>query len=99
MSANHTPAPWHVEFRQNYGGTKSAEHIVSENGDLICEGIHWNKNGEADAQLIAAAPELLEALEEVLLTEGRGLDCWERDTFNKARAAVAKATGKDATPR
>jgi hypothetical protein len=46
---------------------------------------------EADAKLIAAAPELLEALKDALCA----LDCCGKDypAASKARAAIAKATG------
>jgi hypothetical protein len=37
--------------------------------------------------------ELLEALEEVMTTEGRSLDSWEREAFDKARAAIARVKG------
>lgn len=41
----------------------------------------------ADAALIAAAPELLAALEEVIAISDRKHDAWDR-----AKAAIAKAT-------
>lgn len=45
---------------------------------------------EADARLIAAAPELLEALKNAIeIIEGTGLDA------SIQRAAIAKATGED----
>lgn len=44
--------------------------------------------GAANANLMAAAPELLEALEGVLRVADR-----ETDEFDAARAAIAKATG------
>jgi SHS2 domain-containing protein len=63
---------------------------------------------EADARLIAAAPELLEALEEAadaLADEQSVIDEEERnehpvlaghfETLQKARAAIAKAKGTD----
>ena len=59
---------------------------------------------QAVAQLMMAAPELLEALEGVLsaaehayhtaaFTDPDGGDWWER--INRARAAIAKSTGAD----
>jgi hypothetical protein len=60
------------------------------------------KNGTgnhlADARLIAAAPDLLEALESLLLVtlsrgESLGLDD-QGPVLGKARTAIAKATGK-----
>lgn len=60
------------------------------------------KEIEANARLIAAAPELLEALEEMLLSHGyfnedilspEPIQC-ECDECTKARAAIAKAKGQ-----
>ena len=51
---------------------------------------------DANAQLMAAAPELLEALE-MLLTIGPNYfsaDAYERSLWQNARDAVKKATGK-----
>jgi len=49
---------------------------------------HGRNNFEADARLIAAAPELLEALKEMVrMAEIEG---WEG--FGKAKAAISKAT-------
>jgi hypothetical protein len=52
----------------------------------ISEGLH-----EEDARLIAAAPELLAALEEV--TEIDGQETGDRGPWGRARAAIAKAKG------
>jgi len=46
-------------------------------------------NPDADARLIAAAPDLLEALQGVLRVADRATD-----EFDAARAAIAKATGE-----
>ena len=49
----------------------------------------------ANARLIAAAPDLLEALKEIVAAaDGKG---WEQldPSFKKARAAIAKAEGED----
>ncbi len=69
MSAGHTPGPWAV--------TKAKSRKVTAKGVLICTAVlrnsattAQNKHGkgqheaEANARLIAAAPALLEALEE-----------------------------------
>ena len=98
MNAKHTPGPWHIWFRQNYGRPKSAECIIAENGDLICEGLNWNKNGEVDALILAAAPELLEALQ-MLMPQAPNAwaenDAYALAMWDNATAAIAKATGKD----
>ena len=90
-----TPGPWEV----------------GEDGDVIWgpewEGrktfvasVPFNKTPrtEADARLIAAAPELLEALEELMsdVLDIRGVDVeeYKPEGFKRARAAIAKATGE-----
>jgi hypothetical protein len=98
--SKHTPGPWSV-FRQD--GYATYIHAINE-GDEIntfqVASCHCATNrkyfptrneAEANARLIAAAPDLLEVLQEVmdrpLLTEGA--DWWVR-----ARAAIAKAEGQ-----
>jgi hypothetical protein len=51
---------------------------------------------ESNAQLMAAAPELLEALEMLLTIEPNYFeaDAYERSLWQNARDAVKKATGK-----
>ena len=98
----HTPGPWDVE-------PKGSRHFVDGADGLTVAyldraGVRERAEIEANARLIAAAPELLEALEGAEeLAEGaikllRQLDmetgriaaeCVLRD----ARAAIAKATG------
>lgn len=50
-----------------------------------------------DSQLMAAAPELLEALEMLLTIEPNyfSVDAYERSLWENARDIVAKATGKN----
>ncbi len=89
----HTPGPWRV----TYDGTAYfvQEHLkievlsVDEHGNP-CK---WSKEREGNARLIAAAPELLEALE--LLVDNPYREGTESDERLRriARAAIAKATG------
>ncbi len=57
--SKHTPAPWRVNF-------KKFSEIKAENGALIATANNLNglENLQANARLIAAAPELLKALKE-----------------------------------
>ena len=52
---------------------------------------------EANAQLMAAAPELLEALEMLLTVEPNyfSADAYERSLWENARETIAKAIGKN----
>ena len=83
--SKHTPGPWRVvEDRV----PSSLEVYAGKTAIAEC----WRRADVeteiANARLIAAAPDLLEALEFVI----RGVpDTWEG--VQKARAAIAKATG------
>ncbi len=60
-----------------------------ENG-LI--GAFWNKK---DQQLHIAAPDLLDALLQFEAHYPHGINPWLDEAWNKARAAIAKAEGRD----
>lgn len=85
-----TPGPWRYWFEEGYVG-----EITSANGKLVA-GFDTEPN-EADARLIAAAPELLGACELIVsafdaLKQGSAARN-EPLQINAARAAIAKATG------
>ena len=60
MSTKHAPAPWSV---YQYG---TRPMVIDSGRDAVCECFTFpnRERGEADATLIAAAPDLLAALEE-----------------------------------
>lgn len=74
----HTPGPW---AHTDYGSIKDA------NNATVAEVLPGGRT--ADARLIAAAPDLLAALEEVVSLSDRDHAAWDR-----ARAAIAKAKGE-----
>ena len=94
--AQHTPGPWSIEHEKNgcglfvMTGTRFSENI--------CE--VQNANKEANARLIAVAPELLEALASI--ANGNTMQGVENFThgdviqkhYQIARAAIAKAKGE-----
>jgi len=102
MSKN-TPAPWAFQKAEDCMGRKLDEMVrwvITADGHSlwICTGPTWDQDhaeeSESNARLIAAAPELLEALTEIVAAaDGDG---WKKldATFAGARAAIAKATGK-----
>lgn len=96
MDIKHTPGPWHVidggrhwnnpDITNYRIHAPTSEHgfnvAYSEHGELVAEHVYE----EADAHLIAASPDLLEALQ-------YALPYLERGELGMARAAIARATG------
>ncbi len=88
----HTPGPWRYEYEPGYNG-----ELIAANETIIAEFI--SEPRPPNARLIAAAPDLLEALQRISLAKPDQLDhsidvaIIER-CANVARAAIAKATGE-----
>ena len=91
MNATHTPGPWVVTPLGEFGNIT----VSGRNGEPVAmcgtEAIEGGGNGrevdETNASLIAAAPELLEALRAFIDNDGPDPEECER----MARAAIAKA--------
>lgn len=116
MNTKHTPGPWRT-LAKNPRKIVTAEtrHTIvascytdASNGPGLrtkqSAGSPPREDAEANARLIAAAPELLEALESCRLyiegvAEFNGLAITGPGTLaktvNEARAAITKATGKE----
>ncbi len=93
MEKNHTPGPWKTQTHISLDRME----IRDANGRRIAECAMdfpmSAKTHDANASLIAAAPELLEALQEIVTAaDGEG---WSQldASFTKARAAISKAIG------
>ncbi len=86
--AKHTPGPWRAEEREvvTYLGHPIAEVLDTAEG---LEGS--DAEADANARLIAAAPDLVAALEMILA----GVDSGQlmQQSIDQARAAVVKAKG------
>jgi hypothetical protein len=89
MSGGHTPGPWSPAGPyKNFNNVYDLFEIHwSPDGECVAETVH----GEANARLIAAAPELLEALSAFVVGADAGHVSVEVD--RNARAAITKATG------
>jgi hypothetical protein len=106
MSEKHTPGPWSIWTSNSF------RRIVSDatRREVLC-GVVQRSDGHPDlyfpnggyegpdARLIAAAPELLEALilleaEMVLSGNAGSTDYGWKPAIEKTRAAIAKATGE-----
>lgn len=98
---NHTPGPWFTDIRED---TDERRYIMSEKapfpGTVAIVTLDVAE-AEANARLIAAAPELLEALQRFLDYESAmnsredvsGMLIYA-EFSDMARAAIAKATGE-----
>jgi hypothetical protein len=94
---SHTPGPW--TWREHYQGLVAANgyqvlHHAPHEGMCVPD----YDNGVADARLIAAAPELLAELKQLVRllepAESTGLNVPGLATLNAARAAIKAAEGK-----
>ena len=85
----HTPGPWYIDFIKAHANGN--RRIMAEQCTPVAV---VPEHLAADARLIAAAPDLLEALKSVIAW----LDAPDESAFSDsqlalARAAIAKATG------
>lgn len=102
--SNPTPGPWTLGHRNiaKCDGFRFHRFPISGSGQAIAS--VWDGsadrdlgfgNGEANARLIAAAPELLAALQFAVDTEQAGWEGEEEPSWMKvARATIAKARGE-----
>ena len=100
MKTKHTPGPWVARKVRGLGYPGQSGYAIDFNEDQ--EQVVDYVYEEADARLIASAPELLEALEdlkrEVILSDvpSHYIDSHFKPWIDKARAAIKKATGEEA---
>lgn len=94
--SKYTPGPWTQWADTNiiiglHSGSKRSENL------RICEvATHtWQDQGRYNARLIAAAPELLEALRDLMESTGalHGNPATDNPAEAAARSAIAKAEG------
>jgi len=101
--SKHTPGPWTVEEHEDGLWIRNA--ACGRSAVIPFGGTPLERSEEiADANLIAAAPDLLEALEKIVVDEERRAkdlrhrEAWlplkfSEERIAKAHAAIAKATG------
>ena len=92
-----TPGPWHTSDSHSFyvfAHASLAEQAGSEHGPFVC-----NASTQANARLIACAPDLLHALNLMLrehdalqIADGKHDDRWPAATL--ARSIIAKAKGE-----
>lgn len=86
----HTRGPWTAIMSETANGAPDTARIKNADGVGVAITNH------ANAQLIAAAPEMLEALELLLteLDESGSLDCLSDTTRDSVANLIMKARGK-----
>ncbi len=84
LAEEHTPGPWRVDPTHSLC-IESAAH-----GNIGL--VNIARSSEADARLIAAAPELLQALHKLLEWQAEVKHAVPLIYLEKARAAISKAT-------
>lgn len=89
QGGGHTPGPWQHDTGPSLSGRY---HVVNDaNGDMVCECYEGaDRDRETNARLIAAAPDMLKALDDLVnsFEKHRPKEYWDA-----ARAAIAKARG------
>lgn len=93
--ATHTPGPWASGRPYTHTNNQAGLRITGADGFVVVTGFCQS---DEDLRLIAAAPELLDALidfVEVAYRDLNGLAAIQPE-LKKARAAIAKATGRPA---
>ena len=100
-----TPAPWALVQDKQRVGNEYLKHFDLKHVELLIAGLavsQTHSDAQANARLIAAAPDLLEALADMLdlLRPQERRDYADPEnisraasTYRKSRAAIAKATG------
>lgn len=96
MERKWSPGPWSMHDGGDSPGVESQVESVIVCGDYRkwdCGGVYGRDRDEiyANANLIAAAPELFEALAQIIARHGSHLISHDRPAFNAAQRALKKA--------
>ncbi len=113
MSAKHTPGPWRIEGYTRLIGGEVTGHTISHGVNNYADGPEGyvcttNGTSEADARLIAAAPDLLVACRQAAIQfrfyeqqhlakgtpDGDAKALRNHEMAKICEAAIAKATGE-----
>jgi hypothetical protein len=92
MKHTHTQGPWDITDE----GSQIVVQTFSDHPTGTLARIYRvDELAYSDARLISAAPDLLEALQMLMPQEPREADSYDRAMWENARAAIAKATGRE----
>ena len=96
MKTKHTKGEWGIRFKRRIGYNASHTIIYADKEGIaenICEFDGQNKQIEANAKLIAAAPELLDALQKMYDVWYQHKDCYTNEQ-NEAMFNAYEAINK-----
>lgn len=96
QAAKHTPGPWEIVSHQRASLCEASIEVHSLNGRQVCDmGDYPNDEDKTNARLIAAAPDLLQALKDIVKRVGPpAYSDTEVAVVNIAENAITKAEGK-----
>jgi len=93
-----TPGPWKTDANagcKSIKGGKAGDHKQAQYTEIATTvGLHNEDEDRANAALIAAAPDLYEALEDVLAADWQDIASPDSDIWKQVNAALAKARGE-----
>jgi hypothetical protein len=91
-AVGHTPGPWTVH---QFDGGDEGQSVMPVNGEQAVAGPFYGTEAQTNARLIAAAPEMLEALRDAALDLTDYTDEPRiAEIVTAMRAAIAKATNE-----
>ena len=94
--SKHTPGPWVFEQSRDHAGNRN---ISASNGDFVAQALDFNSYArdvevDANARLVAAAPEMHEMLDTVSRWQPLRDDPTLGDFASKLRTLLAKVDGE-----
>lgn len=98
MTSKHTPGPWETDRNNVHPGHIATIDCRFSSDRVVIWSPYWPKDDaeqEANARLIAAAPDLLDALEEIVgYTGGAETALDDENLMDRIYDAISKARGK-----
>jgi hypothetical protein len=95
MTGQHTPGPWFAVGYQVEIESETVADICTTNANLFGQGgLHDDARAMANARLIAAAPDLLAALEDIVQASDANDGDSLMNAIQAAQTIIAKAKGE-----
>ena len=97
MTSKHTPGPWGTFEIRSEGSGEVRTGVCAFDGDYMIADVGWDRpnEAEANARLIAAAPDLLEEAKATVEAHDYGSEEAFLRSLNRLSKLIAKAEGKE----